>query len=115
MRIRNRIQSFDDRNCKILQVEEKSQFFGSKLAVYFLSLGPHEGRLSFRRSLEPLKREHPALQNMKFLHFFLFFALLDPDPDPADQNQSGTMRIRIHNTAFKYPVPGGICDPCAQT
>jgi hypothetical protein len=33
-----------------------------------------------------LKREHPALQNMKFLNFFLLlrviFALLDPDPDP---------------------------------
>jgi hypothetical protein len=32
-----------------------------------------------------LIREHPALQNMKFLNFFLFlwviFALLDPDPD----------------------------------
>jgi hypothetical protein len=31
-----------------------------------------------------LKREHPAIQNMKFLQFFLFlwviFALLDPDP-----------------------------------
>jgi hypothetical protein len=33
-----------------------------------------------------LKREHPALQNMKIQYFFLFlwviFALLDPDPDP---------------------------------
>jgi hypothetical protein len=32
-----------------------------------------------------LEREHPALQNMKILYFFLFlwviFALLDPDPD----------------------------------
>jgi hypothetical protein len=31
-----------------------------------------------------LKREHPALQNVKILYFFLFlwviFALLDPDP-----------------------------------
>ncbi len=31
------------------------------------------------------KREHPALQNIKFLNFFLFlgiiFSLLDPDPD----------------------------------
>jgi hypothetical protein len=31
-----------------------------------------------------LKREHPALQNLKILYFFLFlwviFALLDPDP-----------------------------------
>ncbi len=32
-----------------------------------------------------LKREHPALQNMKILYFFQFFwvifALLDPDPE----------------------------------
>jgi hypothetical protein len=30
-----------------------------------------------------LKREHSALQNMKFLHFlflWVIFALLDPDP-----------------------------------
>ncbi len=36
-----------------------------------------------------LEREHPVIQNMKFLYFFLFlwviFALLDPDPDPATQ------------------------------
>jgi hypothetical protein len=34
-----------------------------------------------------LKREHLALQNMKFLNFFLLlkviFALLDPDPEHA--------------------------------
>ncbi len=34
---------------------------------------------------EALKREHLALQNMKFSNCFLFpgyfFALLDPDPD----------------------------------
>jgi hypothetical protein len=34
-----------------------------------------------------VKREHPVLQNIKFLQlFFIFlwviFALLDPDPDP---------------------------------
>ncbi len=38
-----------------------------------------------------LKREHPALQNMKILYFFLFlrviFALLDPDPDPDPTTQ----------------------------
>jgi hypothetical protein len=32
-----------------------------------------------------IKREHPALQSMKFLNFFLLLwvilALLDPDPD----------------------------------
>ncbi len=55
------------------------------------------------------KREHPALQKMKILSFFLFFwdifALLDPDPDPqfvcgsgsgsSSSNQCGSMRIRI--------------------
>jgi hypothetical protein len=41
-----------------------------------------------------LKREHPALNNMKILDFFLFlwvtFALLDPDPDPATQINGGS-------------------------
>jgi hypothetical protein len=50
------------------------------------------------------QREHPALQNMKYLRrFFLFlwviFALLDPDPDLADHNQCGSMRI--YNTGTK--------------
>ncbi len=40
-----------------------------------------------------LKREHPALQNMKFLNFFLLFwvifALLDPDPDSEYGSGSG--------------------------
>ncbi len=34
-----------------------------------------------------LKKEHPALLNMKFINFFLcfwlIFALLDPDTDPG--------------------------------
>jgi hypothetical protein len=60
---------------------KKVMFFDKKLH-YYLSLGLHKGCPSYRRSL---KREHPALQNIKFLNFFLFlwviFALLDPDPD----------------------------------
>ncbi len=61
-------------------------FFWSKIAVC-LSLGTPKGRPSYRRSLQP--REHPALQNMKILYFFLFlwiiFFLLDPDPVPTAQ------------------------------
>jgi hypothetical protein len=38
-----------------------------------------------------LKSEHPALQKMKILSFFLFFrvffAPLDPDPDPKPWEQ----------------------------
>ncbi len=41
-----------------------------------------------------LKRKHPALQNIKFLNFFLLlwviFALLDPDPDPDSEYGSGS-------------------------
>jgi hypothetical protein len=51
-----------------------------------------------------LKREHLAFQKMKFINFFLYlwviFALLDPDPNPAEQNQYGVIADpRIHNTA----------------
>jgi hypothetical protein len=39
-----------------------------------------------QKKTSALKSEHHALQNMKFLNFFLFllviFNLLDPDPDP---------------------------------
>jgi hypothetical protein len=37
------------------------------------------------------QREHPALQNMKLFHLFYFVGL------SADQNQCGSIRIRIHN------------------
>jgi hypothetical protein len=39
---------------------------------------------------DSMKREHPALQKMKFINCFLLFwvifALLDPDPDPERQS-----------------------------
>jgi hypothetical protein len=66
--MRIRIQGFDDQNLK------KKNFTADKSS---------------------------ALQNSNFLHFIYFlcrFALLGPDPYPADQNQCGSMRIRIHNT-----------------
>jgi hypothetical protein len=60
-------------------------FFGSNIAIY-LSLGLHKGRTSYTEKPSSLKREHPALQNMKILYFFYIcgyiFALLDPDTDP---------------------------------
>ncbi len=41
-----------------------------------------------------MKIEHPALQNLKFLHLFIFlrliFALLELDPIRADQSQCGS-------------------------
>jgi hypothetical protein len=59
----------------------------SKIAIN-LSLGLYKGRPSSGEAFSPQKRTS-AIQNMKFLYFFLFsqviFALLDPDPDPATQ------------------------------
>jgi hypothetical protein len=58
-----------------------------------------------------LKREHPALQKMKFIKKFLclwfIFALLDPDMDPETPLYPDPIRIRkririrIHSTALQ--------------
>jgi hypothetical protein len=60
-------------------------FLLSKIAIHLHKAKGQEKPLA-------LKREHLALQNQKFLPFFLFlnviFALLDPDP--ADKNQCGS-------------------------
>jgi hypothetical protein len=67
-------------------------FLKLKIAIY-LSLGPHKNvQAEVQEKPSALRRELPALQNMKFYNFFIFlwviFALLDPDP--ADQNQCGS-------------------------
>ncbi len=89
-----RIQGFPvllTKNCKILQLTKKILLlFGSRIAIVFISRPLW--RASCTRSQQPLNREHPAFQNMKFLRFFLFlrviFALLNSDP--AYQNQCGS-------------------------
>ncbi len=50
-----------------------------------------------KEASSPQKRT-TSISIMKFLQFSLlwvFFALSDSDSDPADQNQRGSMRIRI--------------------
>jgi hypothetical protein len=66
-----------------------------------------------------LKSEHPALQKMKILSYFLFFGvifpLLDPDPDPTAQinadpcgsgSRSETLVIKEENTTQQCCGPG---------
>jgi len=69
--------------------------FFYQIAIYilqYLSLGLHKGRPSYRRSLQPVKkniqheiREISKFQVMKFLNFLLLlwviFVLRDTDPD----------------------------------
>jgi hypothetical protein len=59
----------------------------------FIYLGLHKERLSYRRSLQPSKEniQHFKLEiSSLFLFLRVIFALLYPDPDPADQNPSGS-------------------------
>jgi hypothetical protein len=42
------------------------------------------------------------MKRLNFLPFaWVIFALLDPDPDPADQNQCGSIGIQNHSTEQK--------------
>ncbi len=61
------------------------KFFYQKLqfTYHIPSLGLHKGRPSYRKSLQPSKREHPTLQSMKFLNPFCF-------GESTDQTESGT-------------------------
>ncbi len=68
------------KNWKKITAEKKLIFFFIEI---YVSLGLQKE--SYRRSLQHLKREHPALQNMKFFAFlWVIFALLDPDPKHYD-------------------------------
>jgi hypothetical protein len=82
------------KNCKILQLKKSQK-------CNFFSLIFHEGHSSYiQEKPSTLKRENPALRNIKFLNFsqFLWVILALVDPDPADHNLCNSMRIRIHNT-----------------
>jgi hypothetical protein len=95
------IQGFDEKE------NLKLNFFKIKNCNLVI---PYKGRLKLQQKPSLLTREHLALQNMKFLDFFLFlwvfFALLGPDPYPADQNQCGFMRTRIRTLNERESVLG---------
>ena len=60
-------------------------FLGSNTTILNFPIPrPPERTYKLQKKTSALKREHPALQNMKFYNFFLLlwviFALLDPDP-----------------------------------
>jgi hypothetical protein len=55
-------------------------FFLNKKCYLLIPSNPE-----LQQKLSALKREHPALQNMKFIDFLLFLWVifaLDPDPNP---------------------------------
>jgi hypothetical protein len=83
IRIQFQIKGFDDQKLrKIYNWKFKKNF----LYKYCNLLIPRPPQRTPKLQEKPsaLKREHPALQNMKILYLFQFlwviFALLDPDP-----------------------------------
>ncbi len=98
------------RNCWNFTVEKKL-FFDHEWRIkkynIFIPKSPWRTSKLLQEKPSDLKREHPALQNMKFINFSTFAGHAcnaccplapDPDPDPEDHNQWGYMRIRIQNT-----------------
>jgi hypothetical protein len=62
-----RIQGFDDQKLKKIIAE----------TTIYLSLGhPERASKLQKKPASALKREHTALQNMKFLNFFLFLSVI---------------------------------------
>ncbi len=93
IKFRIRIQRFDEQ--KILQLK-KGWFVSSKLAIYSIYPRPPWRTSKLQEKSSVLKRGYPAFQNMKFFPFSIFmahFALLDPEPDPADQTNVDPFHI----------------------
>ncbi len=91
----NWVQNFDDQKIVNFYSCKKLLFLWFKNCNFCIPV-LHEGK-----NASALKREHTAFLKHDISSLFLFFwglymyALLDPDP--ADQNQCGYIRIWIHN------------------
>jgi hypothetical protein len=87
------------KNLKKFTAKKKSNFCFIK--TYNLPIPRPLLRMSkLQKKPSALKREHPALQNMKFLHFFLLlwviFALLDPDSEYGS-GSTDLIQLRIQS------------------
>jgi hypothetical protein len=63
--------------------------------------------LAAGEAFSPQKRTPRTSKQEISSHFFISvgtFALLDPDPDPTDQSQCGSIRFWIHNSGVNDTV-----------
>jgi hypothetical protein len=81
--IRTLIRSFDDRKFKKITAE-KSKFF-SNLLIRLNKGCPNHRSLHLQPSKDNI--QHFKLE---VFHLWVIFALMDPGPDPVDQNECGS-------------------------
>jgi hypothetical protein len=97
-----RIQGFYDQKMEEKNLQLEKKILGGQKQQFYLSLGLHKGRPSYKRSLQ-----FPARQNMKFLNFFNFCGSFFPswiripntNPDPLTWLNPDPIRVRIQNLA----------------
>jgi hypothetical protein len=86
-------------SCKKKKKRKKKKKIVSNLFFYiknciYLYLGLLKGRRSYRKSVQPSKENIQHLKKWNWLTFFLqmwvIFALLDLDPDPSSDCESGS-------------------------
>jgi hypothetical protein len=82
------------KNCKNLTMGKNH--FKSKIKTYIYPYRPPWRKSKLHEKPLILQREHPALQNITFLHFLSRVNFAHPEPDlvPADQIQCKNMQIR---------------------
>ncbi len=91
------IQGFENQNWKKIHIFDLKNL---QYTLPYLSLGLYKVRPNNRRTLQPTKRTSSISKDIASLFlFFLWVIFAHPDPDLADQNNCGFIRIRIHNTA----------------
>jgi hypothetical protein len=74
-----------------------------KKNAILLFLGQDKGRTNYRRSPQKRTSCTSKHENSLLLSIFGFFALLDPDPDPANQIKADPCgAIRIHNPVINH-------------
>ncbi len=87
-----------------IQLTKKIILFWSKIAIYLSLAFLKDVQLQEKPSA--VKREHPALQKIKFINFFYFvvhFALLDPDPEPQQWQHCTYLTVKY--CRYQYGIP----------
>ncbi len=99
IRLRVRIQGFVwlTKLKKIFNLNFLLFFFWSKIAIYF-SLCLHKGRPSYRRSLQPLKKNIQRFERWNLITVFYFSVPFFPSK--IRRQIQGPHWIRIHNNDF---------------